>query len=839
MRRSVAVFVSLTGLSLAVLAPAPALSQPLERIPGSLEVLWVVSLIGALFFAVFSAIVLIRSRRRSEEDIARLERGIAEFRASVEQAEALLDTDDQRNVIWHRSDGLPTVVGRLGQNSGAPEKPSAFLAFGMWLMPDSASRLEHCLTGLRDRGEGFTIHLTATNGAVVEVHGRTIGGRAIARFRGLSGDRQAHALLQGEHEKLTRMVDTMRALLDAMPNPCWIRASDGRLLWVNEAYGRAVEAPNQMRAVGAGSELLDVAAREQMRAHHTTDPVFRKRLPVVAAGDRKSFDVLDVASDNGQAGIAIDISELDETQADLRRTLDFHTRTLDELATAVAIFGADRRLQFYNSAFRDLWALDPAFLESRPEDSALLDALRQARKLPEQADFRAWKKQMLSAYQDVGAQVHWWYLPDGQTLRVVSNPHPQGGVTYVYENVTERLDLESRYNALIRVQRETLDNLSDGVAVFGSDGRLRLSNPALARIWRLEEDRLGEEPHITQMIAWCRDAHGDMEAWQLLTAAVTGFAETRMPQSGRMERSDGSVVDYSTLPLPDGATLITFLDVTDTVNVERVLLEKNEVLQHADELKNTFIQHVSYELRSPLTNIIGFAQLLVDPKFGDLNSKQREYTDYIRSSSSALLAIINDILDLATIDAGIMELDMGMVDIQATARAAVEGLQDRIREAEIELDADIPDDIGSLHADEKRIKQVLFNLLSNAVAFSDRGGQVEIKARRGEKVISLSVSDHGCGIPKDFIATVFDRFVSRTSGTRRRGPGLGLSIVKSFVEAHDGSVHIDSEEGVGTTVTCVFPLDRPAAGKLTDESAVTPKADPSGRSSDIRAATGS
>jgi len=830
-RRRVTGSIALLAAIGITLLPGSPQAAAIEPQLSSLEVLWIVCLFGALCFAVVSTIILLRGRRRAEEDIARLERGIANFRASVDQAEALLDTDDQRSVIWHRPDGAPTVVGRLSHVSGAPEQPSAFLAFGMWLTPDSAARLEQGLTALRRDGTAFSSQLTTTSGGFIEVVGRTAGGRAIARFRDLTGDRKSHAKLVSDHEALRQTVGAMRALLDAMPNPCWIRDTAGKLVWVNEAYSRAVEIGNQIKAVEVGAELLDRAARKLLEGHHATDPVFQKRLPVVVAGDRKSFDVLDVASEDGQAGIAIDISELDQIQADLRRTLDFHTRTLDQLATAVAVFGADRRLQFYNSAYRELWDLEPVFLETRPEDGEILDALRHGRKLPEQADFRAWKKLVLKAYQEVGTQEHWWHLPDGRTLRVISNPHPQGGVTYIYENVTEKLDLESRYNALINVQRETLDNLREGVAVFGSDGRLRLSNPVLAHIWRLDEAELHDNPHISQVVTWCRAVHDDIEAWRALTAALTGFAESRVPLSGRMERRDGSVVDYGTLPLPDGATLVTFVDVTDTINVERALIEKNEALQQADELKNTFIQHVSYELRSPLTNIIGFAQLLNDPKFGALNDKQQEYTDYIRSSSSALLAIINDILDLATIDAGIAELTIDPVDIRETANAAIEGLQDRLRDTEIELKTDIPDDIGSFPADEKRVRQILFNLLSNAIVYSDHGGLVELIARRGAHEVSLTVRDHGCGIPPDFVANVFDRFVSRTSGNRRRGPGLGLSIVKSFVEAHGGRVYIDSAEGVGTTVTCVFRTE-PASGArkvafeavLDNDIAISPQA---------------
>ena len=151
---------------------------------------------------------------------------------------------------------------------------------------------------------------------------------------------------------------------------------------------------------------------------------------------------------------------------------------------------------------------------------------------------------------------------------------------------------------------------------------------------------------------------------------------------------------------------MTFLDVTDTVNFERVLSERNEALDTADRLKVDFVHHVSYELRSPLTNIIGFADLLAEPSLGPLSAKQREYLGYISTSTNALLAIINNILDLATIDAGAMKLNLGPVDIRRTMSAAAEGIRDRLVKDDITLDIRAASDIGSFTADDRRIRQV-------------------------------------------------------------------------------------------------------------------------------------
>jgi signal transduction histidine kinase len=597
----------------------------------------------------------------------------------------------------------------------------------------------------------------------------------------------------------------MRAMLAAAPAPIWLRDDKGRLIWVNAAYASAVEAKDGEQAVDRGLDLLDTAGRRMIETSHAAEPVFLNRLPAIVAGSRRIFDVADVASVHGSAGIAMDVTEIEAAQAALRREIDFNARTLDQLTTAVAILGPDHRLKSYNAAYRDLFGLDAVFLDSGPEEGAVLDRLRAARKLPEQADFRSWRADLLSAYRSVETRESWWHLPDGQTLRVIANPNPQGGMTWVYENVTERLDLETRYNSLIHVQGETLDHLSEGVAVFGSDGRLRLHNPSFAKIWDIAAELIAAKPHVADIVKACRRPGDDDAVWTRFTACVAGLDESRSSVSGRMEGTDGRVVDYATVPLPDGQTMVTFVDVTDSVKVERALVERNEALLAADSLKNAFIHHVSYELRSPLTNIIGFAQLLADARVGPLNDKQREYTGYIMSSSTALLAIVNDILDLATIDAGIMELDLGEVDIAETVAAAIEGVRDRIEESHIRLETNIPPDIGAFIADGKRVRQILFNLLSNAIAFSGDGGRVMVAGVRDGDMIEFTVADEGAGVPSDFIDSVFDRFASRPQGGARGGVGLGLSIVKSFVGLHGGTVEIVSEAGRGATVRCRLP----------------------------------
>ena len=804
-----------TALLGGALTPARADEQPLFALHalavdayrgfGSHELAVLIPMLGLIAFAAVTAVLLVRTRARAArlESAARDE--IAGLRDRLDRAQALLLAEPQVIVDWPAASENPGIEGEpdiLGVG-----EPHRVLAFGSWLDAAKASAMEHAVEALRSRGEPFALMLTTLSGRFVEAYGRAIGGRAVLRLKDAGETTRELVQLTEHHEQLQTETAALRTLIETLPSPAWTRDAVGRLTFVNSAYARAVEAKDGAEAVVRRVELLDSAARDTIAQARVQTGAYAGRLPVVVAGARRAFDVLEFRTTSGSAGIGTDATEAESMRGALARLVDAHRRTLDQLPIGVASFDAKQRLTFYNAAYRALWDFDAVYLDQGPTDSALIEELRAAGKLPEQLDFRnfrAWKAQLHEAYRANDPKEHIWHLAGGRTVRVVTTPNPDGGVTYLFHDVTERLELERRFEEMIRVQGETLDNLAEGVAVFASDGRLRLSNPAFAAMWQLDAAALAERPHIETITALCRPLHGGHPLWQSVREAVTAM-DGRTAVAGRLERRDGSVVDCSTVPLPGGATLVAFHDVTDSVNVERALRERNEALEDADRIKISFVHHVSYELRSPLTNIIGFVHLLADPTTGPLAPKQREYLDYITVSSNTLLALINNILDLATIDAGRMQLSLGSVDIRNAMQAAAEGVQDRLVSAGLVLDIRATPDIGSFVADAARLRQILFNLLANAVSFSPGGATITLTAERRDGEVAFSVTDRGPGIPPDVLEKVFNWFETHSLGSHHRGPGIGLSLVRSFVELHGGTVTIASEVGQGTTVTCTFP----------------------------------
>ncbi|MGE3644399.1 MAG: PAS-domain containing protein [Beijerinckiaceae bacterium] len=792
------------GFPLATAAEAAPAFFPLENIGQTQGVAGISVVVALVIFSASTAILHLTGRSRWTQRESQLVDDLTKTRAALDRANVFLSAEPQICIAWTSANGEPDIEGDLSLVMDAPV-PRRVLGFGSWLPPEMAQAVEGHVGRLRARGESFRLSLVSLAGRHLEAEGRAVGGRAVMRIRDVSGDRLELTQLRERHANMLMELDAVRGLLDAVPNAVWMRNSDGRLTWVNRAYAEAVEASTPLEAVGKNTELLEQSARDIARVANRDGNVWRARVAAVVAGQRRKLDAIETPAPGGSVGMATDVSELESIRRDLGQQMEAHARTLDQLTTAVAMFDGKKRLVFYNSAYRQLWSLDPAFLDQHPGDPEILDALRSQRKLPEQADFRGWREDFLSCYRKTETVEQIWYLPDNRSLRVVANPNPQGGVTYLFDDVTERFHIESQYNALIRVQSETLDTLREGVAVFGSDGCLKLYNPSFPLMWKLEDGVLDGKPHIDAVARLCGrlDPHGD--SWAQLRAIVAGLHDQRTGYETRIYCNDDLYIDCATAPLSDGATLLTFTDVSASVLGEKALTERNQALEMAQKLRNDFVHHVSYELRSPLTNIIGYAELLTKESIGPLNEKQREYAGHVAQSSAALLAIINDILDLATIDNDTMQVEEEDVDVKETITAAAEGLQDRLSESDIHLQVVTGDDIGSFRADGKRVRQVLFNLLSNAIGFSEPGQTVTLSAFRRDGTIVFKVADQGRGIAPELLEQIFSRFKSQAIGSRHRGAGLGLSIVQSLVELHGGDVLIDSAPGEGTVVTCIFP----------------------------------
>ncbi len=633
---------------------------------------------------------------------------------------------------------------------------------------------------------------------------------------------QEQAVAQTQ-EKAQRLEQLQKAF-DSIPLPRWLRDQAGKIIWVNKAYTDAVgftfkdiietqKELNNAARKSAGQKTRPPSGAELAQKALESGQKQALESYIIIGGKRLLMQITETPLPDLRItlGITEDISALDELRNELKRYQFSNKELLEHLRSAIAIYGTDERLEFYNSAYSQLWGLEDGWLNTKPKLGEIMEKLRESRRLPEQADFRRFKKSWLEMFTSlIQPYEDMLYLPDGSALRMLVIPHSMGGLMMTFEDVTSRLALESSYNTLIAVQKETLDNLGEAVAVFGGNGRIKLWNPAYGRLWGLHPEDLEGEPHISRLVEKV-SGFFTKDEWSAQREDLISNALERSMREGRLKRTDQSLIDYTSVPLPDGDVLLTYTDVTDTVRVENALREKNAALEAAEQLKLDFLANVSYQLRTPLNAIMGFNEILAQEYFGSLNERQKEYTRDMGKASERLLELINDILDLATLEAGYMILEREEVKIYDLMGNIMDLVSDWGRKSDIEVDLHCPKNIGKILVDEKRLKQAIINVVRNAINFTPAHGQITLEAEKTKTELKITVKDTGIGIgPEDKkrIFAPFERAQSGTSEARlnRSGAGIGLSLVKNIIALHGGHVTLDSEPDQGTVVTLSLPL---------------------------------
>ncbi|PKP98054.1 MAG: histidine kinase, partial [Alphaproteobacteria bacterium HGW-Alphaproteobacteria-15] len=529
------------------------------------------------------------------------------------------------------------------------------------------------------------------------------------------------------------------------------------------------------------------------------------KLPATIGGARRMLHIHDVPlPTGGVAGFAIDVEELERAHAGIKRAGEAQRAMLDRLSAGVVQFAADRSLIFCNQPFRRMFELRNEWLADRPEFDRVLERMREANRLPVVRDFPGWKAERREWFMAAdAAREENWTLPGSAHLRVVAQPLPEGGLLVIFEDLTEQVQLASARDTLLRVRTATFDNLFEALGVFTADGRLQLWNNRFRQLWGFDEAFVTSHPRVDALAKAAGKQLAKPDRAALIAELVRAATVERQQRGGSIEFANGKHFEVAAVPLPDGNALFTMLDVTDRRRIENALRERNEALEAADRVKTAFVANMSYELRTPLTSIKGFAEMLHGGYAGKLTDNAVEYASAILESVARLGDLIDDVLDL-TREGGAQLRET--VDLELTAAAAVEAIAPQARARDIELAVDILGSAGVVKGDPRRIRQTMEHLLRHAVTAIPEKGRVLLHIDGSDRAARIVVSDNGPGMAPDVAARAFDRFaqggVSRSSD---RALGLGLPLARQFVEAHGGTIQLVSEPGEGTMVIVELP----------------------------------
>jgi signal transduction histidine kinase len=785
---------------------------------------------GAAALAIAALIWAIRVTDGARGSIEAWKQRTREQEDLVASADAIFGAYPGLVLIWNEplgpdesGWGKPEVLGtplalasflRFSDGAQAGDPPMRILqglsAFDARDATGAPARLAQALTRLRREGAPFSLRISTPEGVFIEIDGRTAGARAVVWIldtstRGVE-ESGARGRIDEAHQVIARDPAAFLEMWNDAPVMAWRVNAALRLEWANPAYLSALEAKTLEQAIARNLQLDQAAADLAAKVIQTGETHHETR-SAVAGGQLRTLELRMSPVAGGAAAVALDVTDAETAHEQLAKQQRAHDETLNFLAEGIAVYDAQKRLVFHNDAFARMFGVDPGFLQDRPTHAAWLDHLKEKRKLPAHANYAEWRARELALYQEVAELPQdLWVLPDARMLRVARQRHPNGGLLLIFSDITNEVSLKSQYDALLQTQRAALDKLHEAVIVFGLDGRVKLSNSAFSTMWKLDPAALQLDMPYDAVIDACAPLFHDRAVWAQVRARITDPSpEARTEYRGEMRRSDETVLKFLTRPLPDGATLVAFQDITADRRVEDALRERAEAFEQADGLKTQFVENVSYQLRNPLQVIQGYAEMLSAKIVGPLNDRQVEQVAAIVEASGNLSKLIDNILDVAMVEAGNMQLDLAPMDVYETLSESVQMAASKARDTEVPIRVKCDPRIGAIEADHKRITQVLVNLISNALRHTERGDTITVGAERLDGVIRLTVADTGKGMAFEQQTHAFDSF----STGDRSGAGLGLALVRSFVEMHGGWVALASEPGRGVTVTCHLPAAAP------------------------------
>lgn len=775
---------------------------------------WIVLGIAGLWLAIAAALLVVAGRRMREA---------GDLVGSARSLAALLEVAPNRPLLV-RSDGSLDADARLVRELGLDAQPKTWADLSL----DDRGIARDDLDRLREVVEG-----AALSGLPLQLQVRAAGSDRVFEVRGgpAPTSEETGAMLlwlsdtsasEAERSKLALRIrqteaalDSLTQLIEAAPFPMWYRGPDLSLGLVNSAFVKAVEARDASDVIARSTELIDASGYDSARASaeaalESGKPIAQMQ-PATVRGERRMMHIVNVPLATGAvAGFAIDVQELEDARAELERHMQSQRDLADRMTAGTIQFDADHAVSFFNQPFAVMAHLDPEWLGEHPEFDRVLERMREKNRLPEVRDFPVWKadrRAWFTSTQEVTEED--WILADGDHLRVVAQPLPDGGLRMFLEDRTEQVRLASARDTLLRVRTATFDNLFEAISVFASDGRLYLWNRRFRDVWDIEEERLTEHPRVDELIpAMARKLVNPTAAAQI-REMVRQTTNERQSSNGRISLTDGRHFEFAAVPLPDGNALFTMVDVTDSTRIQAALRERAAALEAADRVKTDFVANMSYELRTPLTSIGGFAEMLAGGYAGKLTPSATDYVDAILEAVSRLSKLIDDVLDLTQGDTRGMVLERERVDIAGLCRMAIEAVQPRAGEKGQTLEVDVSPETGFAFADARRLRESIEHVLDNAVAYTDKRGRIRLEADGDENNAVIRVSDNGIGIAKDDLPRVFDRF-DRIDEAGVRGEaalGLGLPLTRQFIEAHGGTIELESKKGKGTTVTMTIPRD--------------------------------
>lgn len=627
-------------------------------------------------------------------------------------------------------------------------------------------------------------------------------------FRNVSHQKSKAELHNDIINELRTERDIMKDILDYVPLPIWYKNVQKKLLFCNKAYANTLETTPDQAVV---DQILLKSWQQGGRTPDLTELVIKtkhrqtQQSHIVMKNERHYVEFCETLTQkNGVVGYLRDLSNQEALQQEIAHLAKSTHEILEVISLPVIIYNNNKQVEFFNNPYIKMFELDPAWLETKPTFSEVLEELRAKRKIPDTEDFQVYKNKQLACFNNLLQPIEdIAYYPDGRTVRMVTAPYHNGGLMITLNDITDWLTLERRYNTLLAVHRQVADNLFEGLVVFGSDHKLQLYNSAFCKMWHYQTDELTPAPHLDTIIEKIKSRidykHYDA-SWNNFTHRIRAkIIDRSATKEGRIKLYDDVVYDFSSTPLPDGSSLLTFLDVSDRYRIEKNLLERSEALELAHGIKSDYISMIHHGIKYPLRGILLNFSDMLEQKYGNIHPKYQECVKTIWQEIDHILRFIENVNDLASIESGSTTLSKEKINIVNL----MDDIKTTLQENALEKNLDIALDFDNkntyiLEGDLRRLKQIFFNLLRNAITFSTPEEVISIQIKEFPEEIHIDVANEKAMIPYE------DTYGA--SKKLKRGEniitGLGFSLIKKIVTLHGGSVKLNHHKG--TLVSCIL-----------------------------------
>ena len=612
------------------------------------------------------------------------------------------------------------------------------------------------------------------------------------------------------HQKSASKIDAseLDKILDFLPVYIWQKNRNLQVTYCNEAYAKALEASKDY--VIANNVKLISASRRGVYVDQSlySNKPKKSTEHVVINGSRRllSIEETPFTKDGKSTGVAIDVTDNEEIEINFRNYQKHTEEVLNNISVPVAIFDANTILVFANQAIIRMFSVAEVDIYKNYKFADIMNYLLTRGSIIASEDILKYKEKAKELFQEV-IEPHCTtiHLTNGNVLSVTVTPNHSGGLVFMFEDITDKVQLERKINSVSSVYEKTLDTFSEGAIILESDSKIKIANKVALDLWRKEKI----EAYIGDFFQNSSQLLTADSKIQLMDTSLLAMISERVAFSKQLQFLSGETIRCEYMPLPDGLGIMRFVNISDTVNLTKTIEEKKVITEQIDRLKFNLISNISHEMHASIQTIAGFADILCNKYFGELSEQQMEYCYGISNTIKNLSDTIDAVIELANMEAGQMKLSYADAKLLKIIQTAISLVNDVAKKQNISISTNFEDPEFDVYLDEKSITKALFYLINHSMQELSSGNKINILVtiNNDQGDFEIAIKDDGTLLPADELENIQQWLADNSQyNYLEHSLDFGLALANNIVKLHKGALDVQSDEASGNVVICKLPI---------------------------------